>query len=620
MSASAIDVSKVDSTVMAARIKSMLRTALNQNKRTTVQRGENCDFDDFEAAATLNEQLSLSIREKDYLSSKKLSAKLASLLANRERTVSVAGHAVKNSIFLISSLVLKELKHVAVSEPQKFSAFVAANAYPFDTTTRFLSLMLNDVKFSDIPAAAPASGKGYDGVDMYGEASFRGKYGIYAALAKLGFILKKDNIKLDGSKSTDGSKVRLWVNLEWMLPFCQLDRGNSTQNSLQTNISYTNTVKAANSTNNCGNVENSANAVCAVQMSSRLTAETQMDKGGKKGDLEKKEIFARDLLVQAIDVVPQQSAPQQSVPQQSVPQQSAPFSAPAPPVIEVGNVVRNAIAFAEENIFTTEMYQSGRIRTNKNTIIKSHNPAYEQDERLKMLELYRTVRTKLNKNWAEVDSLIKKAIKQTQSFLKKNPSRYIYTKTMFFDIEMENGLFDTIMKVIDFEARRKAMRIRELNEKLEANSLDIDWIGRFIEDGADKLRTMRIVKSKGKSFVVDCIRYAYAHCKRGFIPTNGIVAFIFGIIRNATEKIKMLANQEEILLASGFPFKKEVKAKEYSTETNKHIFSIIKKAESELKVRLTNEQINSLIDKSIKQKANEAQIYVWVEGIKNKKP
>ena len=168
-----------------------------------------------------------------------------------EKNVDANTKGSRSVLYFINNLVEIKLNEMAKAQPELFDEYVSGQrrVLPILTSTRYLCKAFSP----DLPDPTDPT---YAQAVTTMTASFRGKFGYYASLVRLGYLERKENQTRFGNteKGGEGQEVALYVNVgEWVFgfaatvstkdivmqpsaSFCTDTRGNSS-------LSYTNIVE-----------------------------------------------------------------------------------------------------------------------------------------------------------------------------------------------------------------------------------------------------------------------------------------------------------------------------------------------------------------------------------------
>lgn len=563
---------------------------------------------------TKAEHAAKRISTEEYLKLlKKYSRKQLKILACIQKGVAF-GPKCKELIFIIANLVYNKIKVLPPSVQEDYLTG-KYTTYTLQTSTRSLAKVLNQLELIE------------DSEDC-GENSFRGESGFYAALLDCGFIVHKQNKKLNGELDDDGYCVELTIDLDWVFGYSieiptEIPNAVSdinAQRGISTHLSYN---FSQESTKESG-VENSADT---TQVNDNLSQpnfqRVQPTEVGNKNT----------------EVEGQASKPHTPFSQENF--------APAPPNFpqDVDNSLKTAemvekfaiIACRElmKSIYTPENFAKNRIKVNKMTYYNSISSRDKESMMDKMFDIYYFINQKVG-DWQQTHVEIIETIQKTGEYYKLHSADYIYSPLHFLKTDMATRSLVSAHRLYFSQSEAP-------NTKLEAQFTKdthivfeeyehYNWL--IKERKAYSLSLARYARKLTKEVVDDAIRFVRAKYKRGWKSKKDIISYTMGVIANientpeAKAKIKKDADEQTALVKAGITWGDEFR-KSDSTESNPQPTTpspsqiwldkvkpiVVKVSKKYRSSAITSDKLNKIAERAMERNANDEQIFIWCEGI-----
>lgn len=165
-------------------------------------------------------------------------AKLHRALTGYKKTVNPNNQSTRTLIFFINTLIHKQLSQLMRFNPEAFKRYATGveRVFTIKTSTSYLCKAFA----ADLPQEGSED---YEAAIIKKTASFRGNYGHFANLKKLGYSTEKYNLDRNNQETDCGTEVVLNINVwTWFFggqgvskadisALCSPSRGNSSQSS-----------------------------------------------------------------------------------------------------------------------------------------------------------------------------------------------------------------------------------------------------------------------------------------------------------------------------------------------------------------------------------------------------
>jgi hypothetical protein len=490
-----------------------------------------------------------------------------------ERTVAL--------IYILSNIVLRQLQPMIKSNPQRFNDHATGKQphYWLDTTTQALCTLLNRTRFDFDLQTATTEEKRNNKRYQAAAASFRGKTGFYEALQACGFVVEKD---------VQGNKVRLKINLDWIFAFSlnifqnpdtpflpPSTRGNSSHLLQKEEISSKETI------------DNWGSGVPPT--SSQILKPTIVGNNEEESE-EKKSTFS--LNTKKIEEN---------------------FSA-APPenLHEIELKAANLVAKEYlKHLGNAKNLKNGRIRysmtsTLDTTIVRELTPQDLNDLPFWILPSLQALR-RPGESLTDITRLAIQAIRNTGQYALNHPTRNFYHPRFWFNPDFTGGSFNTYVE-------KWLRNVEKQPEKREntLNNAEIIWL---IEAGAERRKLQNYIRKHGEETVVQVIQYAKTRIQRlDFQPINGVVAYIFGVLKNMKPHLIAVHLEKEQKLLETKTL--EAEGKIWTLKRVMQSANSIATNSPAYKLGHMDEAIATRIAaKSNDIKASNAQVEMWIEAI-----
>lgn len=491
-------------------------------------------------------------------------------VASRKQKGISFGKSVENVIFYIANTVIYRLQELNRYNPQEFKEYVSGTKRYFDFETCTFTLA--------------------EKCGMH-RNSFTGESGAYNAMKDCGFTPFKRNEDCQGSENEFGSKVILTVDLDWVFGFSfKVSHGNSVHYIFNTGI----------------NTEHSQNGEW-ITTPTMLPTASESD-GETKNERETDSVENNSVFGQ---------------------KNSAPRPAADVPTKAVLKMAQNRLSQLVSGAYSPEMLQKGRVMLNEETILTSLKGTNPDDLLTLMIENYRGLHVP-GEAWTDTDERIGLGIARKLKYLAKHPTHRIYAPLMYLSLTMKKGSLaaycteylmpkpDAPTATTDNAAHPEDANVLKIPKK--PLNPQFDYVAWAIEQGADAKVMRRKIRRWGHEPIADCVRFAKAKILRGFMPDNGIIRYLMGIIEGLShaEVIRRQADEQETLLAAGITWQAERRKAQPEKSPAQQWYQKTLKLAQQMKKRLTSAQITAIATKAHERNAADAQIEVWIEAeVKN---
>lgn len=514
--------------------------------------------------------------------------KVADEIEREEKEVGF-GEKSHSLIFVISSIVVRELSELCATQPQQAYKYLTGKdrRYWLTTYTQSLCTSLNKNSLSWETINATSEEKRLDKDFQSRNASFRGKKGLYASLNDAEFIVDKVGT---------GNKVRLCIDLDWILGFSLNVLDNLPAVAPALEISST----------------PSAAPLFDHLTRGNSTGFSQIDKSKeteyKESGLATPELVSPTIVGNKKEESEAKSNAPAEISNFSEKKEEKNCAAPR----ENSDAVALDVATDSANrllkaLFNNKNLKSGKIRFNSTSVCQEISRQDAVDARYWMLDLMRHLK-KDDETWTDVAALVNEAIANTEGYLNDHPTRWVYHPKFYLSPSFSTG---TLKTYIETFLRERTYEPKEVLPFQNAHTPQVAWL---IENGANRESVMRYVRRFGEQVVSDAVAFAGARIAGGFVPTKGKVPYIMGILSQMDPKLigAQAALEKERVLA-----KKSAKLMEESDawtgkKVEKICRNIIRKSDELARCTLTACQ--KIADRANLQKANIGQIEVWILG------
>lgn len=570
---------------------------------------------------------------------KRYTKKQDRILSRVEKRVSF-GPKCQNLIFILANLVVQKMRKLDPSVQEEY-ADGKTKTYTLRTSTRSLAKVLNQLHIAD-------NGEPEED-DNNGEASFRGKSGLYAALLDSGFVLRKQNRKLNGEEAEDGFSVELTIDLDWIFGFSlripmEMPPSEAAAPGLQKTAESGNTTHLSyhfsKESTKASGVQNSAESPQVIedlcQPNSELVQPTIV---GNQNHLAKGQANKPPVLFSKENFAP--AAPNFPHAAQNVDN--------ADNALKIAEMVEKYALVAckslVKEVYTTENFAKKRIRVNKITVYHFISPRDWESMMDKMFENYYFIQQKVG-DWKQTNTEIMETIQKIGKYYDNHSSDYIYSPLHLLKTDMATRSLafahrlyfpaDTDAKTSPKTANPPQMTVDPLIFVPETTEFEhFDWLVK--ERKEYSLSLVCYAQKLTKLTVDDAIRFVRFKYKRGFRSKNDIVAYTIGVIRNldntpeAKAKIKLDADEQVALHNAGIKIGEEFNrpkgekgesASDVATPTNPLQVWVdkvkpiaIKVAKKYQSAAITPEKLAKVAERAMERGANDDQIWIWCEGI-----
>jgi hypothetical protein len=421
------------------------------------------------------------------------------------------GEKTESLIFIIAKQILRELADLRRTNPEQYNLYNQGQdtRYWFTTYTSSLNTMLNRNEMGMELATAASSEKRKSKKFNSLTCSFRGEKGFYSGLQDSGFVLEKE---------VTNNKVRLCIDLEWLFGF-QINIlqdpsvvGKAVSDSdegrgLSTGLSQNSLLRKDKQTE----YNESGVASLTTLLSAAMPPVTVPTNVGKSLKAEG-EVEVVTSTVETATVVAEKEKAENSAPRAKPENNQIAF-----------DYAKDSSKLALKLIFNPQMVKTGRIMYNETSNVTEITNQDVKDMPFWMFDLYQYLKLE-NENWGDVAALVNEAIENTAKYQAAHPTWKTYHPRFWLNPSFSGGC---LRRYIETFLRDRP----EPTEKplIKPHTPQILWV---LENGGDRDVLMHYVRKHGETLVSSAIAFAGVRKARGFEPTNGMIPYIFGILKN----------------------------------------------------------------------------------------
>jgi hypothetical protein len=201
-----------------------------------------------------------------------------------------------------------------------------------------------------------------------------------------------------------------------------------------------------------------------------------------------------------------------------------------------------------------------------------------------------------------VAELVNEAIENTANYINEHPTWKIYHPRFWTNPHFTGGSLCHYVKTF--------LRDRPESEEptLKTHTPQILW---FLENGASRDALFHYIGKHGETLVSAAIAYAGAKIARNFTPTNGKVAYIFGILKNlnpATIEIQLATQKAKLTGKNAQPLQG------WTVSRVEKIINTLKLTQRQENL-LTPSVLEAIAKRADEKKVEKAQVEAWLEAV-----
>lgn len=549
--------------------------------------------DIIQSVANIRPLIDQAISDNDYTQLKKLVAQETRYINRVGEKEIPFGEKCEALIYVIARCVIYELEDLRFKNPEKYTDFVTGKEtkYWLSTYTSSLCTMLNRSEMGAELVYATPSVKRQSKKFKALEASFRGsEKGFYAALQDTDFILEKD---------VTGNKVKLCVNLNWLFgheinvlkavsgdhlsdetaPYFDAGRG------LSTYLSQKDSFQESKLT------DYNENGVASLLtlLSAALPHVTEPTTVGKEEDAEGEvEVFTST--VETPTAVGEKGKAEETAPR------------PAPENAHIGfEAAKKSANLALIHIFNQKNVDNQRIMFNAQSICTQLTKQDIKDLPVWMWELYQNLYRE-GDTWAGLSAFVDEGIINSSQYLKDHPTWKIYHPLFWLSPHFTGGSLKTYIN----RYLRERPEPSE-NALVPKHSQHIIWL---LEQGFDRNLLNHYIRKHSEKLVIEAIKYASLKQKRGFLPQNGWITYISGILKN----LKPERIEAQVLVQDAMLKGKKANLQSWSVGKIQKLITKLNLSDKQFN-RLTPSVLEAIAKEAVEKKVDKAQVEFWLESV-----